>query len=62
MPVKDGQEVTLEIEQQYHEYTEDELKDVISKLNILCKEQLTDELIDTIYQRITFKYKEKLAA
>lgn len=33
MSVKDGQEVTIEIEQQYHEYTEDELKDVILKLS-----------------------------
>ena len=33
VPVKDGQEIKLEIEQQYHEYTESELKDVILKLN-----------------------------
>jgi hypothetical protein len=33
MPVKDGQTVSVEIEQQYHQYTEDELKDLILKLN-----------------------------
>ena len=32
MPVKDGQEITLEIEQQYHQYTEDDLKDILLKL------------------------------
>ena len=30
--VKDGQEIILEVEQQYHKYSEDELKDVLEKL------------------------------
>ena len=33
MPVKDGQTVSVEIEQQPHQYTKDELKDLILKLN-----------------------------
>ena len=33
MPVKDGQEIVLEIEQQCHKYTENELKNVILKVN-----------------------------
>ena len=33
MPVKDGQEITVEFEQQPHPYTSDELKDLILKLN-----------------------------
>ncbi len=33
MPVKDGQEITLEVEQQYHQYTEDELRNILLKLN-----------------------------
>ena len=62
MPVKDGQEITLEIEQQYHLYTENELKDVISKLNIVDEEQLTDKLIDAVYQKIVSGKEEKLVA
>jgi len=61
IPVKDGQEITLEIEQQYHEYTEDELKDVISKLIIFSGEQLTAELIEAVYQKITPILEEKVA-
>ena len=34
MPVKDGQQITVEVEQKYHNYTEDELKDLILKLNL----------------------------
>lgn len=33
MPVKNGQEITLEVEQQYHQYTKDKLKDIIIRLN-----------------------------
>ena len=33
MPVKDGQIVKVEVVQQYHQYSKDELKDVILKLN-----------------------------
>ena len=33
MPVKDGQVVTVEVLQQYHQYAKDELQDVILKLN-----------------------------
>lgn len=33
MPVKDGQVVKVEVVQQYHQYSKDELKDVILKLN-----------------------------
>ncbi len=33
MPVKDGQQITVEFEQQPHPYTSDELKDIILKLN-----------------------------
>ena len=32
-PVKDGQVVKVEVAQQYHQYSKDELKDVILKLN-----------------------------
>ena len=32
MPVKDGQEILLEAEQQYHQYTKAEIKDVLLKL------------------------------
>ena len=33
MPVKDGQKITVEIEQIYHPYSKEELKDIILKLN-----------------------------
>ena len=62
MPVKDGQEITVEIEQQYHQYTKEELKDVISKLNIISDEQLTAELLKAIYQKINSREEEKIAA
>lgn len=61
MPVEDGQEVTLEIEQQYHQYSREELKDIISKLNVISAEQLTDELIDTVYQKMTPGVEDKAA-
>lgn len=32
MPVKDGQVINLEVEQEYHQYSETELKDIILKL------------------------------
>lgn len=32
MPVKDGQEMVVEIEQEHHRYTKDELKDILEKL------------------------------
>ena len=61
MPVKDGQEITLEIKQKYHEYTENELKETLSKLNITGEEQLTDELIKTIYKKIMPAMEDKVA-
>ena len=59
MPVKDGQEIVIEIEQQYHEYTDKELKDVICKLNIFSADSLTDDFINTIHQRILTKTRRK---
>ncbi|MBR6409433.1 MAG: hypothetical protein IKS23_04260 [Alphaproteobacteria bacterium] len=49
--VKDGQEIILEVEQQYHKYSEDELKDVLEKLyqndEVLAKNinEITKEIL-----------------
>ena len=49
-PVKDGQEVTLEVEQQYRLYMKKEVKDLLSKLypndNFVCKHinEISDEI------------------
>ena len=49
--VKDGQEIILEIEQQYHKYSEDELKDILEKLyqndEVLAKNinEITKEIL-----------------
>ncbi len=54
MPVKDGQEVRVEYEQQTHPYTRKELKETILKLNPLSEviheniNALTDEIIKII--------------
>ena len=54
MPVKDGQEVWLEYEQQTHPYTRKELKETILKLNPMSEvihediNALTDEIIKII--------------
>lgn len=57
MPVKDGQVVTVEVVQQYHQYTKDELKDVILKLNPNSDyiRQNINRLTDKIYDKITVK-------
>lgn len=47
IPVKDGQELILEVEQQYHEYTKDELKDLLLKLNA------NDEFVRENIEKIT---------
>ena len=56
-PVKDGQIVKVEVVQQYHQYSKDELKDVILKLNPnsdYIKEN-REKLTNKIYKKITFK-------
>ena len=51
MPVKNGQEIILETEQQYHKYSEDELKDILKKLyqndEVLAKNinEITKEIL-----------------
>ena len=55
MPVKDGQIVKVEVVQQYHQYSKDELKDVILKLNPnseYIKENI-EKLTNKIYKKIT---------
>lgn len=57
MPVKDGQVVKVEVVQQYHQYSKDELKDVILKLNPnsdYIRENI-NKLTDKIYKKITVK-------
>lgn len=55
MPVKDGQVINIEVAQQYHQYTKDELKDVILKLNPNSDyiRQNIKRLTDKIYNKIT---------
>lgn len=57
MPVKDGQVVTVEVVQQYHQYAKDELQDVILKLNPNSDyiRQNINRLTDKIYDKITVK-------
>lgn len=57
MPVKDGQVVTVEVLQQYHQYAKDELQDVILKLNPNSDyiRQNINRLTDKIYDKITVK-------
>lgn len=57
MPVKDGQVVTVEVVQQYHQYAKDELQDVILKLNPNSDyiRQNINCLTDKIYDKITVK-------
>ena len=57
MPVKDGQVINIEVAQQYHQYTKDELKDVILKLNPNSDyiRQNIKRLTDKIYNKITVK-------
>ena len=54
MPVKDGQEVELEIEQAYHKYTKTELKNLLLKLNANSNYviQNIDKLTDAVYKNI----------
>ena len=54
IPVIDGQEIILEINQQYHEYFEDILKSVI--LNLNTDNKYVEENIDTIVKRISEQY------
>ena len=54
MPVKNGQIVKVDVVQKYHQYTKDELKDVILKLNPnsdYIKENI-DKITDRIYKKI----------
>ena len=57
-PVKDGQIVKVEVVQQYHQYSKDELKDVILKLNPNSDyiNENVEELTNKIYTKIV-KYK-----
>ena len=52
-----GQEITLEIEQQYHQYTENELRDIVSKLyyNNNNIEENMDQIVEKVLQ-ITARY------
>ena len=55
MPVKNGQIVKVEVVQQYHQYSKEELKDVILKLNPnsdYIKENI-EKLTNKIYKKIT---------
>ena len=63
MPVKDGQVINIEVAQQYHQYTKDELKDVILKLNPNSDyiRQNIKRLTDKIYNKITVKPSAPLA-
>ena len=59
MPVKDGQVVKVEVMQQYHQYSKDELKDVILKLNPssdYIRENI-NKLTNKIYREITERKK-----
>lgn len=59
MPVKDGQIVKVEVVQQYHQYSKDELKDVILKLNPssdYIRENI-NKLTNKIYREITERKK-----
>lgn len=53
IPVKDGQEITLEIEQQYHQYSDVELKDMLLKL--YSDDEFLKENLDTIVENILIK-------
>ena len=53
MPVKDGQEIILEIEQQYHEYVEDVLKDVVSK--VCAGNNFITDNIGTLFDKLKKK-------
>lgn len=57
MPVKDGQVVKVEVVQQYHQYSKDELKDVILKLNPNSDyiNVNINKLTKKIYKKITVK-------
>ena len=57
MPVKDGQVINIEVAQQYHQYTKDELQDVILKLNPNSDyiRRNINRLTDKIYDKITVK-------
>ena len=50
LPVKDGQEITIEIEQQYHEYTDSELRKIV--LNVNADSDYTKENTDSIMNKI----------
>lgn len=61
MPVKDGQEITLDIEQQYHQYFEDELKDVILKLNPnngYIKDNIDDIITQIAERQIVYRLEQ----
>lgn len=51
--VKDKQEITLEIEQQYHQYTEAELVDTLLKLDIQC--DIANEFLEYYKNTVGFK-------
>ena len=54
MPVKDGQEITIEFEQQYHQYNENELRETILKLyqnDDILKENI-DIIVEVIMEKI----------
>ena len=53
MSVKDGQEITLEFEQQYHKYTEQELNNILVKIGI--QKDFIKNILDYYKNNVGFK-------
>ena len=54
LPVKNGQEVTLEIEQEFHPYMEDELRRLLLKMNsssVYVKDNIDDIMLYFTYRK-----------
>ena len=60
MPVKDGQEIYLEFEQQYHKYIEDELKTIIQKCDQYKEDTNSniDEILNAIRDKCVLTQKD----
>lgn len=63
IPVKDGQTIEIEVIQGFHQYTKQELKELILKLNPKSYyiQKNIDKLISKIYNKIKVKPQEKNA-
>lgn len=59
MPVENRQEITVEIEQQYHQYIEDELKDTILKLTSNSVKDNLDKIIEELKKEIPTTSREE---